>query len=81
MPKGKCNPMKEYKIEEDTVTIGDAGYIFRNIAFIEDEYTDAQKLKAIEMVLNMETKNHITKTDMLDVIRYLLDKVNEYQDH
>lgn len=81
MPKKKCSPIKEYKIEEGTVTIGDACYIFRNIAFIEDEYTDEDKLKAIEMVLNMETKNHITKTDMLEVIRYLLDKVNEYQDH
>lgn len=81
MPKKKCIPMKEYKIEEGAVTIGDACYIFRNIAFIEDEYTDEDKLKAIAMVLNMETHNGITKTDMLDVIRYLLDKINEYQDH
>lgn len=63
--------------------MGDACYIFKNIRFVNEEenFTDEDKLKAIEMVLNMETKNHITKTDMLDVIRYLLDKVNEYQDH
>lgn len=64
-------------MSKEIMGTGDACYIFKNISFIgEEEYTDENKLTAIERVLNMETKNSITKTDMLDVIKWLLKKVD-----
>lgn len=53
---------------------GDACYIFKNIAFAY-EYTDEEKLTAIKRVVDMETHNSITKADMLDVIKFLVTRM------
>lgn len=50
--------------------IGEAWAIFQNIR--ESRKSDEEKGLAILMVCNAETHNSITKTEMMDVIRYLL---------
>lgn len=55
--------------------IGEACAIFDNIE--TDEYTDEEKGRAIYEVIRMPTHNSITKSAMLDVIRWLLDMVFE----
>lgn len=57
------------------LTMGDCCYIFRNIS--KEGLSYEEKMYAIKRVLNMETKNHITKVDMLDVILWLVTRLEE----
>lgn len=59
------------------MTLGDCCYIFKNIEIFSN---DEECYAAIRRVLKMETRNSITKTDMMDVIRWLMGKVNEGKD-
>lgn len=40
-----------------------------------DKYTDEQKDKAVEEELRLVTHNGTTKDDLLNIIRYLAEKV------
>lgn len=51
--------------------IGEACAIFKNIN--SDRYTVVDKYLAISIVLKMETHNGITKADMLEVLRWLME--------
>ena len=48
---------------------GKACAIFKDI--LNPALTDIERGEAIQIVMNMETHNAITKADMLEVIRYL----------
>lgn len=51
------------------MNLGYAVAVFHNID--SDKYTDNEKAIAIYMVMNMETHNSITKSDMLNVLKWL----------
>lgn len=50
---------------------GKACAIFLNIE--KDKWTEGEKLEAIKIVLDMETHNHITKTDTLRAFKWFFD--------
>lgn len=43
-----------------------------------DKFTDEEKGVAIYLVMNMATHNFITKTDFLNVIKWLWNRLYEY---
>lgn len=43
-----------------------------------DKFTDEEKAEAIYLVMNMATHNCVTKTDFLNVIKWLWDRSYEY---
>lgn len=51
------------------MNIGKAAAIFQNIN--SEDFTDYEKLEAIDMVLDMPTHNGITKGQILDVCRWM----------
>ncbi len=51
------------------MNVGKACAIFKHIT--EDRYTDAEKIEAIRVVLNMETHNSITKLDFMYALAWL----------
>lgn len=53
------------------MTLPRAMAIFKNI---NADVSDNEKISAIERVLNMTTHNSINKSDMLNVIEYLMRK-------
>ena len=58
----------------ENMTIGDACYIFK---YINEFSSEEECIQAIHRVLKMETRNSITKTDMMDVIRWLLERLEK----
>lgn len=52
--------------------------IFENVD--SPDFTDLEKGEAIYEVLKMPTHNSITKGKMLDVIKWLFDKVFEWEE-
>ena len=74
----QLNKLKEMMIKEKMImNNGDACYIFRNIKAVgEDEnYRTVDIINAVEQVANMETHNSITKDEMLEVIKWLVDYI------
>lgn len=55
---------------------GKAMVIFKNI--YGDEETE-EKITAIQEVVDMETHNSITKADMLEVLRWLVEEYMQLQ--
>lgn len=51
------------------MNLGKACAIFKQLE--KDEYTDAEKIEAIRMVLDMETHNSITKLDFMYALAWL----------
>lgn len=51
------------------MNLGKACAIFKQLE--KDEYTDAEKIEAIRMVLDMETHNSITKLDFMCALAWL----------
>ena len=51
---------------------GKARAVFENIN--SDKYSDILKAMAIYRVMHMETHNAVTKTSMLEVIKWLWDR-------
>ena len=62
----------------DEMNHGKACAIFKDI--LNPALTDIERGEAIKIVINMETHNAITKTDMLEVIRYLWEMCFEVCD-
>lgn len=60
------------------MNIGKAKAIFDNIN--SNQYTIEEKGMAIDTVINMETHNSVTKTQMLYVLRWLWNIVFEKED-
>lgn len=60
----------------DRMTLGDAFVIFQNIN--AESFTDPEKALAIKKIADMETHMGVTKSMMLDVIRWLLDQSFEF---
>ena len=58
--------------------IGKACAIFENID--SPDFTELEKGEAIYEVLKMPTHNSITKDKMLNVIKWLFDKVFEWEE-
>ena len=58
--------------------IGKVCAIFENID--SPDFTDLEKGEAIYEVLKMPTHNSITKDKMLSVIKWLFDKVFEWEE-
>lgn len=58
------------------MTLGDAFVIFQHIN--ADSFTDLEKALAVKKIAEMETHMGVTKTMMLEVIRWLLDKSFEF---
>lgn len=58
--------------------ISKACAIFENIG--SPDFTDLEKGEAIYEVLKMPTHNSITKDKMLNVIKWLFDKVFEWEE-
>lgn len=56
------------------MNIGKAAAIFTHIQ--EDRYTDEEKWHAIRQVTKFETDNAIHKSDYLDVILWMLAKID-----
>lgn len=60
------------------MSVSKAMIIFTNIN--SNAFTDEQKAIAIHQVVNMATHNAIKKDDMLEVIRFLWDKLYEIEE-
>ena len=56
---------------------GKACAIFLDIE--NDKWTEGEKLEAIKIVLDMETHNHITKSDILRTFKWFFDFAVEEQ--
>lgn len=56
---------------EKNMNTGEACAIFKKISTVSDEYTDAEIIDAIRIVIDMETHNSITKYDMLKALNWL----------
>ncbi len=59
------------------MNIGTACAIFKNIN--ADNISDDDKVLAIYTVMNMETHNAITKTDFLEVVKWLWNRSYEIE--
>lgn len=48
------------------------------VAIFKDIYTDAaevdEKITTIQEVISMETQNSVTKTDLVEVLRWLMEE-------
>lgn len=60
------------------MSVNKAVAIFTNIN--SNDFTDDEKAIAIHQVVNMPTHNSITKNVMLEVIKFLWDKLYEIQE-
>lgn len=43
-----------------------------------DKFTDEEKAEAIYLVMNMATHNFVTKTDFINVVKWLWNRFYEY---
>lgn len=60
------------------MNLGKAIAIFKNIN--DDQFSDAEKLEAIRMVIDMETHNSISKANFLYALAWLL-KAGDQREH
>lgn len=59
------------------MSVGTACWIFGNLE--KTIYTDAEKLEAISIVANMAAHNAIRKSEMVDAMKWLLNKVEVWE--
>ena len=62
---------------DKTMSLGEATAIFDMVFRYGRDFPDAEIMQAIRQVAKMETINSITKQELLEAIRFLIERVKE----